>query len=260
MIKALCCALCLASVLAEAAQRGARADSPFIFLVYFNTTAPFAYRDEAQQRFVGIVPDILREAADAAGIDVVFYYASRKGAEQAMYEGQADGILLSSAWAEYPQRLVFSDPMFLQKEYLYSLTPFSRKTLSEEVTDKVVCTRQNYKYPAMRSLFQSGQSLRNDLSSHAEMLEMLLQGRCDYAYLSEFRALWLLSKHKEARRVYRSDYALDTVPLTLAMNPRRTDFLVALNKHIAYLNRSGMMQSILDENLRRRSRELSHAK
>ena len=111
------------------------------------------------------MPDILVEAARRAGRQVVFEMEERKRAEQRIYRGQADGLILTREWAEKPNSLIFSKPFFIHQAFLLSKTSFDAgEGIAQWLAGKTVCTRVNYVYPLLDEFFAREEAFRLDLS------------------------------------------------------------------------------------------------
>lgn len=220
------------------------------FAVYTtNSSAPFYHLDE-QENYIGILPTLLNKAAAIAGIHIDFVAIDRRGAEIAIYNGDVDALILSKEWATYPDRIVFSAPMYDFNEYFFSLSPFAKGERPPDwLAGKSVCVRRDYVYPLLDPLLESGAIKVIYLSDYPAMFDMLQSGRCETVYMNEHEARWLAGQKKIQIRLYRSPAYLDSVGSTIAVRPQWQAFLPVFNQLVISMTDSGEMQKLLERSL-----------
>lgn len=224
----------LLPVQADAVQRELK------FVLYYPQVPPYMYQDETTQRVVGLVPEILQDFFQQQNIQVQYVADNRTRAEHRLYQGDVDAMLLAKEWTQHPELLLFSAPLLEHKDYLFARQPMSAQaTLPELIQGKTVCTRQYYVYDALDPHFNSNQAARVDSSSELTQLKMLLNGRCEFAFINEHVANWLLHHHFPTQALYRSAQGFNTVALTVAFHPRWKAQLTAFNHYLQEQQQQG---------------------
>jgi ABC-type amino acid transport substrate-binding protein len=210
------------------------------FVLYYPQVPPYMYQDEESDKVVGLVPELLQEFFQQQNISVRYVADNRTRAEHRLYQGEVDAILLAKEWTQYPDKLLFSIPVLQHQDYLFARQPLAAQgQLSDWVKGKAVCTRQYYVYDALTPFFQTGTTVRVDSSSEMAQLKMLLNGRCDFAFMNEHVAQWLMFHHFPEQQLYRSAKGFGQVGLTLAFHPRWEAVLPAFNQYLVAERQQG---------------------
>ena len=204
------------------------------------------YQEANSQQVVGLVPDLIRDFFSHEQIQVEFILDNRRGAEHRLYSGDVDAMLMAREWAVEPEQLMFSDPVIVHRDYLFSMRPFNDKHKPEQwLADKKVCTRQYYVYEALEPHFLKSGTKRIDSSSELAQLRMLQNGRCDYAYLNEHVAKWIASHQLSDAALYQSPLGFGMVGLTIAFHPRWQAYLPGLNQYLQKARQQGLIEEKL---------------
>ncbi|ALS99581.1 substrate-binding periplasmic protein [Lacimicrobium alkaliphilum] len=214
------------------------------FAVYEPGFPPFIYIEEKQHKITGIVPKLLTSFTQQQSLSIEYVMDNRKGGEQRLYDGNVDAMLISPEWAKHPDQLLFTQAILPYDDYL-----FQRDTQeapeNTSVTGKSVCTREYYVYPVLEKAFETKTMLRLDASSQQAQLRMLEKSRCDFAYINELVAYWLVERHFPGLRITPvSDYKAST-SLKIALHPRWHTHLPALNAFIQAQRESGELDKIV---------------
>ena len=216
------------------------------FVLYYPQVPPYMYQDAKTQRVVGVVPELLQDYFAQQQIKVNFVADNRTRAEHRLYQGDVDAMLVAKEWTQQPQRLVFSEPLLEHQDYLFSLQPTAAQgELVDWVKGKSVCTRQYYVYQALAPLFDSHNAVRVDSSDEEAQMKMLLNGRCDFAYMNDNVANWLLKNRFPERHVYHSATGFGGVGLTIAFTPRWAPYLKSFNQYLQQQKRDGSIEQWL---------------
>lgn len=216
------------------------------FVLYYPQVPPYMYQEANSQNVVGLVPDLIRDFFSHEQIEVEFILDNRRGAEHRLYSGDVDAMLMAKEWAVDPQLLVFSEPVIVHRDYLFSMQPFNTGQKAEQwLANKKVCTRQYYVYDALEPYFMKSGTQRIDSSSELAQLRMLQNGRCDYAYLNEHVAKWIASHQLSDTVLHQSPLGFSMVGLTIAFHPRWQAYLVGLNQYL----QKARQQGLIDEKL-----------
>ena len=240
MYHTLLCKLC---IVLSVVTYSVKATTPVKFLVWADDLAPILYLDPQSKDYKGIVVDIL----SAGDIPIKFINHNRNRGEEALYAGELDLAILSKEWVRYPEKLVYSTPIYVHKEFLYGNHPISDKPLEELLVDKIICTRRGYVYPKLDGFFKDKISLRMDSHIEATQFEMLRRDRCDFVMTNEFVGQWIIAKNDWGKDIYRSKTPIDEVDFTFAIHPKNQGFLDLLNHHIDQLKQSGELQKIIKQ-------------
>lgn len=232
MLMALLC--CVSAVQAEVKLADLK------FVLYYPQVPPYMYQDEKTQKVVGLVPEILQDFFQQQNIRVQYVADNRTRAEHRLYQGEVDAILLAKEWTQDPGQLLFSEPLLEHQDYLFARQPMAAQgQLADWVKGKAVCTRQYYIYDALTPFFQTNETARVDSSSELTQLKMLLNGRCDFAFMNEHVANWLLYHHFPDEQLYRSAKGFSPVGLTVAFHPRWEPLLADFNQYLAEQRQQG---------------------
>ena len=131
-------------------------------LVWSDDLAPIIYWDPATRSHQGIVIDIFNSLPKEHEINLNFILHNRQRGEVALYGGSADVSIFSKEWMQYPEKLVYSAPIYVHREYLYANTPIESTSLAELVMGKSICTRRGYNYPKFNAFFDQSIAFRID--------------------------------------------------------------------------------------------------
>jgi polar amino acid transport system substrate-binding protein len=212
------------------------------FVLYYPQVPPYMYQDEKTEKVVGLVPEILQDFFQQQNISVQYVADNRTRAEHRLYQGEVDAILLAKEWTQHPEQLLFSEPLLEHQDYLFARQPIAAQgQLADWVKGKAICTRQYYVYDALTPFFQTNETARVDSSSEITQLKMLLNGRCDFAFMNEHVANWLLHHHFPDQQLYRSAKGFSPVGLTVAFHPRWKPKLAAFNQYLAEQRQQGII-------------------
>lgn len=212
------------------------------FVLYFPQVPPYMYQDKESELVVGLVPEVLQDFFSQQNIQVQYVADNRTRAEHSLYQGDVDAILLAKEWTQHPDKLVFSEPLLEHKDFLFSRQPMATAgQLADWVKGKAICTRQYYVYQALEPFFQTNDTARVDSSSELTQLTMLLNGRCDFAFMNEHVANWLLHHHFPEQQLYRSASGFNPVGLTVAFHPRWKPQIAAFNRYLREQQQQGVI-------------------
>lgn len=210
------------------------------FVLYYPQVPPYMYQDENTEKVVGLVPELLQDFFNQHHISVHYVADNRTRAEHRLYQGEVDAILLAKEWTQHPEQLLFSEPLLEHQDYLFSRQPLAAQgQLADWVKGKTICTRQYYVYAALTPFFQNQGTVRVDSSSEMAQLKMLLNDRCDFAFMNEHVAYWLMYHHFPDHQLYRSAQGFGPVGLTVAFHPRWKTVLPAFNQYLAKERQQG---------------------
>lgn len=228
------------------------ANKPVLNLFTWSTNlAPIVSVDENTQQSWGIIIDVLASLPADQQVDLKVIVHNRNRGEEALYSGEVDAAPLARRWLQYPDKLIYSLPVYVHREFLYATSKVADKSFGELLRDKNVCTRRGYVYPAVEALFQQGHATRIDSHIEQTQFEMLLKGRCDYVLTNEFVGEWLIESNGWHNSIFRSTSVLDEVGFTIAFHPKWQAFVDKLDKHIQQLEQSKELLKIVNKQRKR---------
>ena len=215
------------------------------FVVYHPHFPPYIYAVSDTAAIVGIIPDLLAPFFLAEGIHVEYVYDNRAGAEQRLYKGDVDAMMLSPDWAKHPEKLIFSVGVIAYNDYLFARTAQEVAQSQTQLQDKTICTREYYVYPQLQPLFAKGALLRLDSSSQEAQLRMVLSKRCDFVYMNDLILYWLTEQKFDSVRLYPASVMMAESELKVALNPKWQPLLERLNAFLIQQQNNGEMQRIM---------------
>ena len=221
-----------------------------MFAVNYPGSVPYLYHDKNENKYKGIIPDILAELINTNQLDIRFVSNSRKRSEEYIYSAKADLIMLSKAWLKYPEKVIFTVPVHQHRSFLYKRTDFAKNftlnNLSNENKPQLICTREGYYYPFLDDYFSKNILTRLDSSNHASMLKMLFKKRCNLMVMNEYNATSLMNAARfKDKKLYRSVLPVSIVPLNIVLRPELSRQKEVLDNHINKLKRSGELERII---------------
>lgn len=218
------------------------------FVVYYPHFPPYIFT-EPKGGVSGIVPDLLSDFFSEQHITVEYLLDNRAGAEQRLYRGDVDAMMLSPEWAMHPEQLLFSDRIVAYDDFFFARTAIEAGASTEKLTGQKICTREYYVYPMLEPLFSRGVLIRMDSSSQEAQLRMMLNQRCDMAYMNDLVAGWLMQHTFSQQDIYRSAHYVGRSGLTVALHPRWQPILPALNAYLRLQQQKGVVQKVISHYL-----------
>ena len=215
-------------------------------LVWSDDLAPIIYWNPATRSHQGIVIDIFNSLPKEHKINLNFIMHNRQRGELALYEGDADVSIFSKEWMQHPEKLVYSEPIYVHREYLYANAPIETIPMAELVMGKLICTRRGYNYPKLNAFFDQSIALRVDSRFELTQFKMLRKKRCDYVITNEFVGEWLIEVNGWKDKVFHSAEAIDVVNFTLAFHPNIQSTVNVLNRHIEKIKNTGVLAEYIN--------------
>ena len=214
--------------------------------VYLPQVPPYIYIDEHSGQLVGIVTDILKSYSEQTNLEFDYVYLNRLRAENALYDSTADVSMLSPQWLKHPEKLIFSDPLYYNGDRFYSLTPISNSPSDiKNLEGKVICTRRYFKYPLFDKYVAEDKVERMDTDSEVTQFRMMLSNRCDFAYVNEWVADYLINNMFDFKVIYSSEGRLDVNHGVLAFSKMWQSELPQFNRFISELKSSGKLANLV---------------
>nr|WP_136252126.1 transporter substrate-binding domain-containing protein [Ningiella ruwaisensis] len=209
-----------------------------------STNEPYSKVSEIEN-YQGIVVDVLKDFMRNESLSLEIHLSSRNRGERDLYNNAFDFSILAPDWVRSPENLIFSQPIYTHREYLYALKPFESDKLEESIKNKRICTRFGYKFYSVQHFFDQQIAKRIDSREEAGAFDMLLRDRCDFVLTNEFVADAIIEKNQLSQIVYRSDFAVDEVDFTFAFHPSKQAYRDTLDTHIRRLHDSGELSAFI---------------
>jgi len=227
------------------------AKEPLLFIVNHPGSAPYLYFDKNKNRYLGVIPDILKNLIETNQLNIKFISNSRRRSEEYIYQGNADLIMLSHAWVKKPDKVISTIPLHQHRSFLYQAKVFSDSfSLENSHESDRLCTRRGFLYPNLEPYLKNKRLIRVDSSNHLSMLKMLFKKRCDYVVMNEFNALNLInSSFFKEEKLYRSKSPVSVVPLNIILREELTYEKNILDKHIKLLKENGEIKVMIKEHI-----------
>lgn len=210
--------------------------------VYLPQSPPYMFIDLNTGEVTGILPDLMKMYSQHAGITFSYQYLNRVRAEKALYQGKADVSLLSPSWVKYPEKLIFSEPLYQTSDKFYATRPVDKAI---EFNGQTICTREFFKYPVFDQLVADNKVVRMDTDSEVSQMRMLLSGRCDFAYLNEWVANYMAKHDFSFTKFYPAKNQFDQSNGILAFHPDWQQTLPSFNEFVRQIKRSGELDKII---------------
>jgi ABC-type amino acid transport substrate-binding protein len=214
-------------------------------LVWSEYLDPIVYLDPQTGIYHGILIDVFNSLPPEHKMTLKFIVTNRKRSELDLYEGLADVSVFSKEWMQYPNKLIYSEPIYAQREYLYSIAPIEPATTEKMIKRKIICTRRGYIYPKLEPYFTSLHASRMDSSFELTQFNMLRKKRCDLLMADEYVTGGLLKKMGWDDETYRSTQVVDTANFTIAFHPTLQPEVDIINRHIISLRESGELEQFI---------------
>ena len=210
---------------------------------------PYIYQDGTSE-YIGILPQLAKALSRELSLELIYFPTPRKGLEKSVIDGRADMTWLSPDWVGDEKRLLFSDPVLLHREFLYSLSSFNE---SDEPLDwlkgKTVCIRQDYSYPSLMPFIESGVAQKFSVSSQSSLFKLLQKGRCDLLYMNENKATWKIRGLGIEDKVWRSKYPLNEAKLSFVFSQKWQSEMPRINQALSKIKNSGELDNIVQSNI-----------
>lgn len=231
--------LCISFVLIV---RPALAEPVFKVAIYYPQVPPYMYagNDNTPK---GVIPELLNAFFAQQPYTLQYVYENRYRAEIGLYDGKYDASVLSAKWTMQPEELLFSQPLLEHRDYLYATSPFNEK--ADSLTGKTICLRRHYIYTAINAALHRGELIRIDAESEFDQFNMLVNNRCQLAYMNEHVASWLANNRFAEYTFYHQRHATDKTDLTLALHPKWAQLKPRLDAFIREAHRSGVIDRAL---------------
>ena len=203
---------------------------------------PFIYLNGRSEQVSGILPELFEPFFRQQKITSRYVFNNPLRAEQALYQGDIDAMFVNPAWLSQPDALIFSDAVLSYDDYLFSLNPEDAVMDLTTARQLRICTREHYIYPELEPYFSQQGFIRVDASSQEAQLKMLLNERCDLAYMNDIIARWLMQQQSQQATLYPLEQAVAKASISLCLHPKWRALLPALNQFILQQQQSGAVQ------------------
>lgn len=193
---------------------------PLLFAVNSPGAIPYLYFDSTSKSYEGLLVDFFAAHEQKNLFKIEYIDSNQLRSEQFVIDGKVDLYLASREWLKQPDKIISSIPVVKHKTFLYSLSPFNDDFSLEAMTNKRICTHQDFVYSGLQKSFADKKLQRIDSGSKVTMANMLAKDRCDYAILSSYNAASIFTAPEFcAYTIYQSAQPTSIVNLTINMRP-----------------------------------------
>ena len=210
---------------------------------------PYIYLNGGSERVSGILPELFEPFFRQQHINSRYEFNNPLRAEQALYQGDIDAMFINAAWVSQPADLLFSDAVVKYDDYLFSLKPEHTALDLTTARQLKICTREHYIYPQLEPYFSQQGFIRVDASSQEAQLKMLINERCDLAYMNDVIAQWLVRQQSQPVKLYPLQQAVSKSSISVCLHPKWHALMPALNQFILHQQQSGAVQQAVQRHL-----------
>lgn len=203
---------------------------------------PFIYLNGRSEQVTGILPELFEAFFRQQKLSSRYVFNNPLRAEHALYQGDIDAMFINPAWVSQPADLLFSDAVINYDDYLFSLKPEDAAIDLTAARRLKICTREHYIYPQLEPYFNQQGFIRVDSSSQEAQLKMLINQRCDLAYMNDVIANWLVRQQLQPVKLYPLQQAVAKSSISVCLHPKWHALLPALNQYILQQQQSGAVQ------------------
>lgn len=204
----------------------------------------------------GIIIDVLRQAADGAGIAVSFTKLPELRSLQMLDTGAIDGRMESSSWVAHPEDYLWSEPITaINDVFVFSRFIVNSFETGETMKGAEIVTHLGYVYPTLEPLFASGDIIRFDRQTEEAMLMAVYQGdatrsipRKRAAVMDELVARWFIQRESRYQGHFHfSRRRVDSASLQfqVARKPGHDVLVERLNRQIVLLKANGTVDQLV---------------
>jgi len=213
--------------------------------------APFVIVSPKQAGRDGILTEVFRAAAKAAGYDCrVEPRADREGL-MLVRQGRADAAPKAREWVSGPERYLWTDPVFLSSDVVISRkdAPVAYRAPGD-LKGRTVGLVQGFKYPKLADLADSGAFTVVRAASVEELLLLLMRGKVDCAVANPTVAKWVLRNRGDITRqdVVFDRNSVNSAPCRFAFTggDKWASFVARFNEELAAMKKDGRLAAILN--------------
>jgi ABC-type amino acid transport substrate-binding protein len=216
--------------------------------IYYPQVPPYMYKSDTTNTVRGVIPELLNQFFSANHIQVNYIEDNRQRAELKLYDGEIGMMVLAEKWSKHPEKALYSSAVITHRDFIYTMQPQKLQAL-DALKNSTICLRRHYVYTGLQEALNSGRLLRLDSDSEFDQMNMLVNGRCDFAYLNEHVAQWLKLHQFADAELYRSDYVVDETGMTLALSLQWQSLLPELNAFLQQAKESGLTETLLQQHI-----------
>jgi ABC-type amino acid transport substrate-binding protein len=214
-----------------------------VSIAYNNLLPPFTEAKDG--RAVGLVIDVVKAAAERAGVDVVFVPVPLDQMEAALSDGRAEAVIPLAASPERRERLDFSNTLLMTGGALYVRQPESTPASLQALAGKTVVTPRGG--PLAGFIQKTAPEVKLILTvGYQASLALLVAGDADAAALNYHAGVPLAARLYPGKLTIPGSMFLD-LPLAAAVpKGQNGEFLARLNAGLAAIRVDGTWDRIYE--------------
>ncbi|WP_163832940.1 substrate-binding periplasmic protein [Spartinivicinus ruber] len=220
-------------------------DKTIIFNMGDKEYPPYMFFGENGQP-QGIMYDVLHVLATKQEVKIIPVKMSKQRVRVSLDSRKLDATPRAIEWEANPEHYVFTDPIVLQRDVLFSLQeqPVEFNYL-EELKNQTIILRKNYIYPTLENFINNKIIQVVYTNSEENMLNMLKHKRARAAVISEHVGLWLLKQQNIRKEFYVSEGAIDEVAYRIMFTQSWVGFVQRFNKELVMMKKQGKVKAIV---------------
>ncbi|MDD3311855.1 transporter substrate-binding domain-containing protein [Pseudodesulfovibrio sp.] len=213
--------------------------------------APFVIPAPKQAGRDGILLEVFRTAAKAAGYDCRVEPRAEREGLMLVRQGRADAAPKAKEWVSGPERYLWTDPVFLSTDVVASPkgAPVAYRAPAD-LKGRTVGLVRGFKYPKLAELVDAGAFTAVRAASVEELLLLLMRGTIECAVVNPTVAKWVLRNRDD---IAPGDVVLDRNPVDGAPcrfaftgGDKWASFVARFNEELAAMKKDGRLAAILN--------------
>lgn len=199
-------------------------------------------------RYSGIVWDVVNRIAGELNYRVVARKIPRKRVDTMLLDGYIDGTPRAIQWTDDPEQFTFTQPIVRIREvFFYPANADFHYEHPEDLRARTIITHLGYHYPEVAKEFNSGKARRFDVSNDRDMFSFLVQGNEFDAAIADLSVgQWIIRQNNWRDQVKSTSVSISDFGYRLMLRHDWKPFADAFNRKLADLKASGELEQIMD--------------
>lgn len=198
----------------------------------------------------GIVGDTFVEIATAMGYRAKVVILPDKRLKRDFSDGRLDAVASALEWETKTTGYIWTDGIIRVSDNVV-MTENRRKNIEnlDELNGKTVVLLNDYTYPSLEQMIESGEIVSSRTSRFENILKMVDYKRVDYGIVDENVAKWVIRERnlKFDPPLYFATPGFDEVEFRIILSSREwAPFVEKFNESLARLKARGGLQEILN--------------
>lgn len=197
----------------------------------------------------GIFWDVLSIITQRLDLRLEWVEIPAKRSDVLLQEGYSDVTMRAIEWAEHPDHFVFSDPVMMTRDAIFSHrnSPHTIRTIND--LHGTLLTRLGFKYPWLEDSIRRGAVEVIPVQDQRPMFKRLYQGEGRFvgAVSNLYAGYWVLRNNPQwAEVIDEAPIRVEEVGFRLMFPPRHAELVPAINRELGKLRESGELDRIIN--------------